>query len=180
MHKRHSRSKLTHAPLPHPHVQVHIFWHKHHSCGGCSMYAVAYSSLMKSCSHFAASVDMEIIADDCAAVAHAVTDHRRALLCTTSANVKSPARVHVFGVSMGGFVAQLLALRHPDIVVSLALGCSHFGGPNHAPTSKEYVSMINDEPPREPKDPWLAFMRRSLAMNFAPGFVTSHPQRFEK
>lgn len=123
---------------------------------------------------------METIADDCAAVAHAVTDHRRALTCATNANTKSLTRIHVFGVSMGGFVAQLLALRHPDIVVSLALGCSHYGGPNHVPTSKEYVSMINAEPPREPKDRWLVFMRRSLAMNFAPGFVTSHPERFEK
>jgi pimeloyl-ACP methyl ester carboxylesterase len=36
---------------------------------------------------------------------------------------------HVFGVSMGGMVAQELALRHPEVVRGLAVGCSYAGGP---------------------------------------------------
>lgn len=36
---------------------------------------------------------------------------------------------HVLGVSMGGTVAQELALRHPRKVLSLILGCTTPGGP---------------------------------------------------
>jgi pimeloyl-ACP methyl ester carboxylesterase len=34
------------------------------------------------------------------------------------------ARAHIFGVSMGGVIVQDLAMRHPERVVSLLVGCS--------------------------------------------------------
>jgi 3-oxoadipate enol-lactonase len=37
-------------------------------------------------------------------------------------------RAHVLGVSLGGIVAQEVALQHPEVVTSLILGCTHPGG----------------------------------------------------
>lgn len=42
-------------------------------------------------------------------------------------------RYHVLGVSMGGMVAQELALRHPAIVNRLVLGVTNGGGANSGP-----------------------------------------------
>jgi pimeloyl-ACP methyl ester carboxylesterase len=54
---------------------------------------------------------IEVFADDCAGVI---------------SGLGLPA-AHVFGVSMGGMIAQRLATRHPQKVRGLALGCTNCG-----------------------------------------------------
>jgi pimeloyl-ACP methyl ester carboxylesterase len=39
-------------------------------------------------------------------------------------------RAHIFGMSLGGMIAQEIALRHPTRVDRLVLGCTTPGGPN--------------------------------------------------
>jgi 3-oxoadipate enol-lactonase len=56
-----------------------------------------------------------------------------ALMASDAAAVLDAARVqsaHVFGVSMGGMIAQEFALQYPDHVLSLILGCTASGGPH--------------------------------------------------
>ncbi len=49
---------------------------------------------------------------------------------------------HVLGISMGGMVAQELALAEPERIRTLALGCTYCGGPGSALPSPELQQRI--------------------------------------
>src|SRR6202047_1299862 len=68
-----------------------------------------------------------------------------ALMASDAAAVLDAAGVdsaHVFGVSMGGMIAQEFALQYPARVRSLVLGCTASGGPNAVRAEKRVTEIL--------------------------------------
>jgi pimeloyl-ACP methyl ester carboxylesterase len=84
---------------------------------------------------------------------------------------------HIFGISMGGMIAQEIALRHPSCVKKLVLGCTSCGG-SHAvgstPESKAFLfdperAKLSDEERARSTVPWL----------WNQDFIDQHPESVE-
>ncbi len=81
----------------------------------------------------------------------------------------------VMGHSMGGFIAQALALAYPDRVSKLILAATNFGGPRHVPITPAAMAVLTDAS----GDPVTRF-RNGLAVSTAPGFAAREPEIIEQ
>lgn len=84
-------------------------------------------------------------------------------------------RAHIAGFSMGGYVAQTLAVRHPELVDRLVLICTGTGGRNFQQTPPQTTSTWVANAGRTPQE----FARATMPLSFRPGWIDEHPDEFE-
>ncbi len=77
---------------------------------------------------------------------------------------------YVVGHSLGGFIAEELALARPELVSRLVLASTTFGGPNAIPVTQEALAVMMDRS-GDPAD----LVRRGVAIAAGPGFSEAHP-----
>ena len=82
---------------------------------------------------------------------------------------------HVLGVSMGGYIAQELAIHYPGKVKSLILGCTGCGGRRAVLMSPERVKKFTANESLTPTE----ILRKDMDIYFSDGYIASHRWRFK-
>jgi pimeloyl-ACP methyl ester carboxylesterase len=81
----------------------------------------------------------------------------------------------VMGHSMGGFIAQAIALDFPQRVDKLILCSTNFGGPHHEPVTPEAMKVLTDV-----TSDALTRFKNGLVVSTAPGWAEKNPAMIEE
>jgi 3-oxoadipate enol-lactonase len=85
-------------------------------------------------------------------------------------------RLHVFGVSMGGMIAQEIALRYGQRLQTLTLGCTTCGGKHAVPPPPESLKILTA--PRDgASDEEL--VRRAWPLGYTTSYIREHRAELE-
>ena len=101
--------------------------------------------------------DAEFTLRDMAADIAAVLDH-----------AKTP-RAHIFGISMGGMIAQEFALAYPDRTRGLVLGCTNCGASHSVPADPAAIANLIPAPGMDP----IEQARRAFSVACGKAFLNS-------
>jgi pimeloyl-ACP methyl ester carboxylesterase len=74
------------------------------------------------------------------------------------------ARAHVLGVSLGGMVAQVMAIEHRERVRSIAIFMSQSGNPDLAPSKPEALAILSKRAP-DPHEDREGYLRHQVELN---------------
>jgi len=85
-------------------------------------------------------------------------------------------RAKVFGVSMGGMIAQELTLQHPEQVERLVLGCTTPGGPNAPRPPDALVDQLIQALDLVTSDNLDAALDMIMPLLFPTEFIAAHPE----
>jgi pimeloyl-ACP methyl ester carboxylesterase len=89
-------------------------------------------------------------------------------------------RSHVLGVSLGGMIAQEVALRHPDLVDGLVLGCTGPGGElslRPSPEAMAAFALAKGENPEAELRRMLPFLYTDACIRERPGEIEGFVRR---
>ena len=110
------------------------------------------------------------------AFSYAYTTDAMADDAATVLNAVGVERAHVYGISLGGMVAQAFALRHPERVRSLVLGATSPGGPRAVRPAAEVTAFFRRRPQMAAEEA----ARESVPFNYGPRCRAEHVDRIEE
>jgi len=84
---------------------------------------------------------------------------------------------HVFGMSMGGMIAQEFALNYPGKLKSLILGCTHYGGTKMVMPSQEALAFLLG--PETAKLPVEERARQTVRWLWTQEYIDNNPRAVE-
>lgn len=85
-------------------------------------------------------------------------------------------RAHVLGVSMGGMISIKLALKHPEMVEKLVLGCTTGGVSRFVPPKADLMQSLSGLMSGDPSEA----LKAGLRILYTEDFIAEHPERIDE